>query len=44
MDVPLYETDEDGLIVLSDSSEIRAFIRNAPQNELFSETVEYRRL
>jgi len=38
------ETGEDGLIVLSDSSEIRAFIRNTPKNELFSETTEYRRL
>jgi hypothetical protein len=38
------ETSEDGLIVLSDSSEIRTFIRSAPQNELFSETMEYRRL
>jgi hypothetical protein len=38
------ETDGDNLTILSDSSEVRAFIRNAPQNELFSETMEYRRL
>lgn len=38
------ETGGDNLTILSNSSDIRAFIRNAPQNELFSETMEYRRL
>jgi hypothetical protein len=35
---------EEGLTILSGSSEIRAFISNAPKHELFSETMEYRRL
>jgi hypothetical protein len=38
------EMDGENLTILSSSSDIRAFIRKAPQNELFSETVEYRRL
>ena len=38
------ETGEEGLIILSDSYEIRAFIRNAPKRELFSETLDFRRL
>lgn len=38
------ETGEDGLTILSDSSEVRAFIRSAPQSELFSDFMEYRRL
>ena len=38
------DTGEHGLTILSDSSEVRAFIRNVPQSELFSDFMEYRRL